>query len=383
MTARSRLAAAAATLACVALGCSHPEPAPERRPIPVKVRTVEKPPGAGLARFSGDLEPAVRVDMAFRVGGYVEAVGDATDAGGKHRAIDKGDFVKKGTVLARIRAADYEQKLATAKAAVNEAKAQAKLAEVELERSKRLFASNSITKAELDAQTARTETAQANVDGAVAQAGQASIALDDTVLRAPMDGVVLSRSIEVGTLVAPGQPAVSVADMRTVKAVFGVPQALVEKLQVGSPLQVFVGAEGEGDGKGGPEKMLDAKVTRIAPSADTNGRVFSVEASLPNDASALRPGSVVSVHVPEATLAAATIAVPLSAIVRSPDKPRGFSVFVLDGAGERAPAHLRDVKLGEVLGNSVTVTDGLALGQRVVTVGATLLRDGSEAVVIP
>jgi len=74
--------------------------------------------------------------------------------------------------------------------------------------------------------------------------------------------------------------------------------------------------------------------------------------------------------------------VPLSAIVRSPRDARGFSVFVLDSAGDRAKVRLHDVKLGDILGNGVTVVDGLTLGARVVTVGATLLHEGDLAVVI-
>jgi multidrug efflux system membrane fusion protein len=90
---------------------------------------------------------------------------------------------------------------------------------------------------------------------------------------------------------------------------------------------------------------------------------------------------VVSVRVPDAAVAA--MVVPLSAVVRSPRDPRGFAVFLLEGDADRGPAKLADVKLGDILGNDVTVTAGLAKGSRVVTVGATLLRDGDEAVVIP
>ena len=81
-------------------------------------------------------------------------------------------------------------------------------------------------------------------------------------------------------------------------------------------------------------------------------------------------------------MAGDALVVPLSAVIRSPHDPRAFSVFVLDGDSNRSAARLRDVRLGEVTGNSVTVTEGLAANQRVVTVGATLLRDGSDAVVI-
>jgi RND family efflux transporter MFP subunit len=369
MTSRIQLGAVLLSLAVTQVGCSSHAPAPEHHPIPVKVRAVEETAGPALARYSGTLEPAVRVDMAFRVGGYVETLGEVVEDG-KRRPIDKGDFVKKGTVLARIRSSDYSQKVATAHAAVSQAKSEEKLADVELERSKKLFENKAITRAELDSRLARAESARANLEGAVAKVGEAGVALDDTVLRAPIDGVILARTAEVGMLVTPGQPALTVADIRTVKAIFGVPQALVEKLQVGSPVEIEL------------DKTIEAKVTRIAPAADTKGRVFSVEAAIPNENGALRPGSVVSVHIPDTTLASSSLAVPLSAVVRAPSNPRGFSVFILDGQADRAPAHMRDVKLGQVLGNLVTVTDGLKAGERVVTVGSTLLRDGNEAVVI-
>jgi RND family efflux transporter MFP subunit len=363
------------------LACStHQESAPSKSPIPVKVKPVASSADVALARYSGSLEPAARVDMAFRVGGYVEMLGQVPGEGGKVRALEEGDFVKQGTVLARIRSADYSQKVATARAGISQARSEAKYAEADLARSQKLFESHSISKAELDAKIAHAESARANVDAATARAGEAGVALEDTVLKAPMDGVILSRDIEVGTLVSPGRTAITVADISTVQARFAVPEALVEKLSPGSPLSVHVGAERESKA---PQRVLEAKVTRIAPAADAKGRVFSVEAELPNPQGVLRPGSVISVRVPEATLASASLSVPLSAVVRSPGNPRGFSVFVLDGDSPRGKAHIQQVELGEVLGNSVTVEGGLRIGQRVVTVGSTLIQDGSDAVVIP
>jgi multidrug efflux system membrane fusion protein len=376
-----RIPSSASALLCslaILSGCGQPAKVVENQPIPVKVQTVENRSDAGPTRYSGSLEPASRVELAFRVGGYVDGLGELSTPAGK-RAIDKGDFVTKGTVLARIRAVDYLQKVKSADAALSEARAQEILAKEELSRARRLFEGNAITRAELDTKIARADSAKAQVEGAAARTGEAGISLSDTVLRAPMDGIVLSRSIEVGKLVAPGEPAITVADCRTVKAVFGAPQFLVEKLALGSPLTVFVGAESEAKS---PEKLLSARITEIAPSADGNGRVFSVEAELPNPDGELRPGAVVSVRVPDSALVQDALVVPLSAVVRSPQKADGFSVFVLEGSAERARARVRNVSLGEVIGNGVTVTQGLLRSERVVTVGATLLRDGNEAVVI-
>jgi RND family efflux transporter MFP subunit len=373
--------AATAFSICLAFGCSpHRESAQSKGPIPVKVKAVTTLDAVALARYSGSLEPAARVDMAFRVGGYVELIGQVVGDNGRLRTLEEGDSVKKGTVLARIRSADYSQKVATARASIGQARAEATLADADLTRAKKLHDSDAISKAELDAKMARADSAHANVEAATARAGEAGVALEDTILKAPMDGVILMRDLEVGTLVVPGRPVLTLADTSIVKAKFAVPEALVEKLSIGSPLSVHVGSERE---SAVAERILDAHVTRIAPSADSQGRVFSIEAELPNSNHQLRPGSVVSVRVPEATLARASLSIPLSAVVRSPRDPRGFSVFVVDSENARSKARVQQVSLGEVLGNAVTVQSGLSLGQRVVTVGATLIQDGSDTVVIP
>lgn len=377
MTSRFQLQAWAVLALCAALpGCTKEAVAVEERPTPVKIARVDRGANAGKERYSGTLAPASEVKMAFRVSGYVDALGQI-DVGGRTRAIDKGDFVKKGTVLARVRAIDYEHKVATAQAQVSEARASERLAKNDLERAEKLFEARVIARAELDSNIARADSAKAALEDALARSGEAGLSLADTVLRAPMDGVILARDVEVGTLVSPGQPAVTVADTRTVKAVFGAPQALVEQLQLGDAVQVFYGAKSEAKT---PEKLLGARVTRIAPAADTSGRVFSIEAALDNPSGDLRPGSVVSIRVPSATPDA--LVVPLSAVLRSPNEARGFSVFVLEGETQRAAVHRVPVQLGDVVGNAVTVTQGLARNDRVVTVGATLLRDGGSAVVI-
>ncbi|HEY3497513.1 MAG TPA: efflux RND transporter periplasmic adaptor subunit [Polyangiaceae bacterium] len=368
-----------ALVSCAALpSCSQPAQARESQPIPVKIELAAPPANPTQSRFSGTLEPETRVDLAFRVNGYVAELAEIETPQGK-RTIDKGDFVEKGSVLARIRPGDYVQKLKTAQAQLSEARANQTLAAEELERARRLFAGGAVTKAELDSKLARADAARAQVEGAKAQSGEAAIAVGDTALRAPMDGVVLERRIEVGSLVAPGQPAISVADTRGMKAVFGAPQVLVEKLELGTPVTVFVGAESEART---PEKLLSARVTRIAPAADGNGRVFAVEALLPNPSQELRAGAVVSVRVQGGELDQNSVVVPLRSVIRSPKNPEGYAVFVVEGTGERGRARLRDVELGDVIGNGVVVTRGLERSARVVTIGVTLLRDGDDSVEI-
>jgi multidrug efflux system membrane fusion protein len=129
---------------------------------------------------------------------------------------------------------------------------------------------------------------------------------------------------------------------------------------------------------------LSGKITRIAPSADLRSRVFEVEATIANPEGKLRAGMVASLKVPEAALAgAAQLSLPLTAVVRSPRDARGFSVFVVEGAEGKETARMRDVKLGDVLGNAVLVTEGLKAGDRAISMGATLVTDGQSVRVIP
>lgn len=362
-------------LALALAACHRGEPTTARAPTPVRVRTVEQKTEAGGARYSGSIEPATRVDLAFKVGGYVRDLAQVKGEGPPHK-LQEGDWVKAGAVLAQVREADYDQKLAAANAAFAEASAAQKQAQLDFDRATKLAAQASISKAESDAMGARLEAAAARVEGAKARIAEARLALSDCTLRAPMDGVVLKRGVEVGTLVAPGTVAFILADTRAVKVVFGAPDKLVEKLRIGSDVAITVEAV-QGD--------FAAKVTRVAPSADLKSRVFDVEATIPNPTDRLKAGMIASLKVTgtQGASAAPALVLPLTAVLRSPRDPRGFSVFVVDGEVGHEVVHLRDVKLGDVLGNAVFVEGGLKDGERVVAMGASLVTDGERIRVIP
>jgi RND family efflux transporter MFP subunit len=362
----------AIALASVACGKGDGERG-KRAPIPVRVKVVDKSVNAPSTRYSGTIAPATRVDLAFRVGGYIQQLLQVKD-GATTRTVQEGDAVKKGTVLASIRQADYLQRSAQADAAVAEAIAAEKQAQLEYDRAKTLFEKAVVSQADLDTAASRLETARARNAAARAQAGESSLAVADTRLVAPIDGVILERNVEVGSLVAPGTMALVVADTSSVKVVFGAPDVLAERLAMGSLLTVTV------ETKSG---ALEAKVTRISPSADPKARVFDVEATLPNADGSLKTGMIATLEVPTSSLSVGAVLLPLTAVVRSPKDPRGFATFVVDGAGDRGTVHLREVKLGDVLGNEVLAISGLAPGDRVVSQGATVVIDGAAVRVVP
>jgi multidrug efflux system membrane fusion protein len=361
-------------VATLAVGCTGKEAAPEGRgPVAVRVRPVEAQPASGATRYSGAVQPMRQVDLSFKVAGYIDSIAEVKD-GDTKRPIQEGDPVKKGAVLAQVRADEYRQRSAAASASVLEAEAAEKQAQLDADRASKLFESGAATQAEKDNTQVRLDAARARVAAAKAQAGQADLVIGDTSLVSPMDGVVLKKPIEVGALVNAGSVGFVVADVSTVKVIFGVPDTLVEKLSEGSPVTVTLEAHpGE----------LAATVARISPSADPKSRVFDVEVRLPNPDGRLKPGMIASLKVPDAALASESVMLPLTAVVRSKSDPRGFAVFVVAGDTGKETVAARDVKLGDVLGNLVIVKDGLKGGERVVSQGATLVVDGDSVRIIP
>lgn len=368
------LLAPVALVAVVALsGCRSAPPPGKKAEVAVRVRAVEKKGGAAASRYSATINPATRVDVAFKVGGYVERVERVSGIDGKPRLLQAGDVVRRGDELAAVRRSDYLQKLGEARAALGEASAAREQSRIDHERASHLAASQSISRAEIDAARVRLDAAEARYEGARVRVLEAQTALADTTLRAPLDGVVLARTVEVGSLAGPGTVAFAVADTSTVKAVFGVPDTVLDSLHAGDHQTVTL------DALRGQE--LAGRISRIAPAADPKSRVFEVEVTLDNPRGEIKPGMVASLKLSEGAEAPAISVLPLSAVVRSPSGPDRFSVFVVD---EKAGvARRRDVELGEYLGNFIPVRGGLAEGEKVVVMGAALLADNERVQVIP
>lgn len=364
-------------LIAVAVGCSVDEPY-DKPLVAVKVQPVEQQSGEGSARYSASLDPFVKVELAFKVPGYVRDILQVKDIDGKQRYVQEGDVVKKDTALAYVRDSGFVQMAASARAKLAEATAMRQLAEIDVERTQKLIATESVAPAQLDQATAQQDAANARVKAAQALVRETEVGIDDTSLRAPIGGVIFRRMIEVGSLVGPGTPAFSIADTRSLKASFGVPDVMVNKLKLGSELPISIDAV--------PGVEFIGRVTRVSPSADPRSRVFEIETTVPNPKQELKVGMIASLRVPGGTPAPTgrpASVVPLNAVVRSAKDPNGFVVFVVSDEQGRQVVHSRDITLGDMLGNGILVPAGLALGDRVVVRGATLVHDGESVQVIP
>jgi len=410
-------------------GCGR-KPA-EKTPVPVKVAAVELNTASTEAKYSATIIPRTEVELAFKVGGYVDALRKVRGVDGKMRDIQEGDRITVGSALARVRQSDYQVKfneaqsqasearsgvtvskaqyeeavsgIASSKAQLVEAEAAYLKAKLDFDRAENLLASHSMTKADYDSAKAqydmsnakvaaarsqvqviqaKADSAKANIDviQARSQSAQAivqetQIPLHDTELKSPLNGVVLQKSVEKGTLVSTGDKAFVVADTSSVKAVFGVADVALADMTLGSKLSV--------ESESMPGKEFEGQITSVFPAADSKNRSFNVEVTIANPDYLLRPNMIVSLRVVTKQATVAQPVVPLNAVIKSKSNPNGYAVIVLSEEGGRQRARLRDVKLGESFGNAVAVAEGLKQGDRVITTGGTMVNDGDEVKVIP
>src|SRR5262249_27366774 len=152
---------------------------------PVKVQAVQPVAQEPRARYSATIQPDEQVALSFKVGGYVDTIVQRRGPDGRTKALQSGDVVRAGEIVARVRDADYRERLNQAESSVREAEAAQVKARLALERARSLFAVQSLTKPDLDAAQTAFDTGQARLDSARAQAALAEISVRDCALVAP------------------------------------------------------------------------------------------------------------------------------------------------------------------------------------------------------
>jgi RND family efflux transporter MFP subunit len=127
---------------------------------------------------------------------------------------------------------------------------------------------------------------------------------------------------------------------------------------------------------------FEGRVTAIAPSADATSRVYSVEVTVANPKGHLKAGMIATLALPESRPQEVT-AIPLEALLRSPQNPNAFLVMMPQPVPDGYIARPRVVQVGEAYGNNIAITSGLEPGDRVITTGASLLHEGDRLQLIP
>jgi multidrug efflux system membrane fusion protein len=326
---------------------------------------------AETLRYSASILPYAQVDLMFRSSGYVTNVRQVRGADGRTRDIGTGDYAEQNLTLAHIRREDLQNQVAQAQAQLDQATAQHTRADQDFQRAKALYSTQSMTKPDYDRSQEAFNATRGAMDSAKATLLQSQLTLGDADLKASFSGYILSRNIDLGSLVSPSTSAFTIADISRVKIAFGAPDYVLSRVHLGQELKI----QTENDAA-----PATGRVTSISPAADTRNRIFAVEVTVSNRDRHLRPGMIASISLGE--VPHSSISIPLSAIVPFPSEPEQFAVMVAQQRAGTLVANLRKVRLGTTHESSVAV-EGVQPGERVVAVGAQLLTDGDPIQAIP
>ena len=282
----------------------------------------------------------------------------ATELGGTVTEIgfENGALAKKGDLLIKLDASSEEAQLRSADA-------DAELAKADVERSRDLATRKVISKAELDAAEAKAAQKIAGADNMRAMIAKKAI-------RAPFDGQLGIRQVNIGQMINAGQQVVQIQALDSVYVDFALPQQHLARLSSGLEVRVTTDAIAD--------RQFNGKLSAINPAVDTVTRNVTLQAVLENKDHALRPGMFAKVEVvlPEQHR---SLIIPGSAVSYA---PYGDSVFVIEKKKDEKTGQetqiIRQqfVRIGEARGDFVSVTTGLKAGQIIVGTGVFKLRNG-------
>lgn len=339
-------------LSLAVAGCGGSTP-PDPRTDPPQVRVQAVRSGDAPARaFTGTVQARVESDLGFRVPGKV-----------LERLVDAGQEVTRGQALMRMDPADFDLAASAQRQAVAAAQARATQASQDEVRYRTLAASQVVSQSAYDQIKAASDTAQAELRAARAQAAVAANASGYATLVADADGVVAQTLAEPGQVVAAGQVVVRLARSGPREAVVQLPETLRPTLGTTATARIF--------GRAGAP--THARLRVLASAADPVSRTFEARFVLDDPGTPAPLGATVTLHLPtQGEAPAATgLRVPLAGLC---DAGKATGVWLI--AGQPATARWRPVQVLRISDDSAYVTGDLKDGDRVAALGAHLLRDG-------
>lgn len=292
----------------------------------------------------GRLEAYNRAPIYARVAGYLKTW--------KH---DIGSKVKRGEVLAEIDTPDLDQQIQQAKADLNVAEANAKLAEIAAKRWQSLAGTDAVATQDVDQRTftwsanvAQVKAARANLDRMLAEEGFKRLV-------APFDGVVTARETDIGALInvgaAGGAELFVISDTSRLRVYVNVPQSYVPSVPPGAKASISVPER--------PGKTYTGTVAASAQAVNPNSGTTLMQIIVDNSAGELMPGGFAGVHL-QIAAAAKVLSVPSSALIFD---AKGLSVATVDA---REKVLLKPVTIERDLGSVVEVAAGLGATDRVI-----------------
>ncbi|THB79707.1 MAG: efflux RND transporter periplasmic adaptor subunit [Desulfobulbaceae bacterium] len=300
----------------------------ERPPVNTVVMAVEPSTISNRINLPGSIEAWNSLELISKISGSIEEV-----------LAEEGDNVKEGQVIARIESADYEIALARAEAAY-------KLARVDYERDKAVYAKGVIPTAELDARETSMQTAKADLNNA-------KLMLERCEIKAPINGVVRRLDAKVGLYLGVGDPVGRILEIDRVKAVIGIPESDITAVRKLDSVDITIQAL--------DDKVLTGKKHFVSSSPENTARLYRLELEIDNSDRQILPGMFTRANIIKEKRDQA-LAIPFYSVISRNDQKY---VFVeKDGIVQQ-----RTVSTGIMESWLVEITDGINPGDRVVVEG--------------
>jgi len=386
-------AAAFVAIAVAAIGCSKTESAQARgrdaAAKPVQVEIVKEETVKRAVDLVGTLAAVDQVTISSEADGKVSRIladlGDRVKAGQPLILVDREkqqyNFDQQRATLEKSLAqlgAPDPQHLPEPEKTPDVQKAAADLAQAKQahDRASQLFKRTLIPQQTLDDAATTLQSKQASYDlslqnaknlRASIQASEASMKLADrqlrdTEIRAPFDGYVEKRLVNLGELVKTQMPVMAIVRVDPLKVIAEIPERMAPWIKDGQPVQLRVDAY--------PDRPFVGKVSRISPAVNTATRAFPFEALVPNQDAVLKPGTFARVHI-ESDKTDTVLTLPYSAMQYRYGVNR---VFVVDGD----KLSVRELKVGDRLGERIEILGGVKSGERVAVTDVDKLADGQK-----
>jgi len=298
----------------------------------------------------GSLRAVLGADLSLEVAGVVDTI-----------TFNSGDDIEQGKLLLKLRAGDDVAKLESLRAV-------AELNEITYERDQKQFKMQAVSQATLD-------TDAANLKNAKAQVAQQQAILDKKFLRAPFDGNLGIRAVDLGQYLSAGTPIVTLQALDPIFVDFFVPQQSVDQVRLGQTVTVKVDAF--------RDQTFTGEISALNPKVDAGNRNVEIRATLQNPDHKLLPGMYATVDIATGS-PQSYITLPQTAITFN---PYGDTVYVVDSKAADANgkpqliARQTFVTTGPTRGDQVAVLKGIGEGDLIVTAGQIKLHNGSTILI--
>ncbi len=331
-----------------------------KKPVPVQIMKLKPRAISRTLSFDTDVRASLEVKVFSQVPERILSM-----------PVTEGDSIKRGQVIAVIKADTLSDSFQSASAALDAALVDRDHLKSELARQKKLLAKRIIAQAAIDQLEARLASAEAQIKRMQALANQAQTVKSNAIIRSPIDGVIGQRFLDLGDMALPSLPICTVIQMDSVELIVDVPEQELADIRKGMTAMVSVARF--------PERQFQGVVQRIFPTIDLKTRTAQVKVVIDNPKHQLIPGMLARVRL-VTDRHENTVVVPYSSLII--EMGQGGQVNYRAYILENKRAFERSVTPGIIDGDWVEVTEGLKTGQVLVTRGQHLLNNDREVDIV-